>query len=273
VFRGPIDDQAAFDVENDVASFTGAFDGNQVEGDHTFQGEAFTFDGIIQQPVVEDTVTAGPPVQPAPLVGVIGEDVVIEPVADGGESDGSLPGAVAGGVLALVGAGLLLGAGRSMGRDCSAHRAALQSSITAHERAVEQLQGIDEQLKAIGARLEESRGRLEATAPGRAELRETAFTAELVPAPEAVLGDLVASRPGADEATRDAVFGHGLGLKQQQQLRMERAQAERAVADAAGAVRGAEAALAGCEGRPPRTLEEALRDRPQPSVVETREVM
>ena len=273
-FKGPIDEAVEFEIRNQSGMFAGRFEGDRVSGDHEFQGEPFTFEGTIEKPVVEKIVTDGPPPQEAvPVAGGIGEGVTIQPAETNSESDANVSGAVAGGALALVGAGLVLGAGRSLSRDCSEQQATLQSAITDHGKAVDRLQNLEAQLKGTADRLAESRGKLEAMAPGRAEVRETGFSAELVPAPEAVLADLVASRPGTDEAINDAVFGHGLGLKTQQELRMQRAQAERAVAEAAAAVGRAEAALARCEGRSPRSLEEALRDRPQPPVVETREVM
>ncbi len=54
-FTGTIDDQASFDVENDVGSFVGRFVKNEVMGKHIFDGNPYTLTGTLSDSVEETT--------------------------------------------------------------------------------------------------------------------------------------------------------------------------------------------------------------------------
>ncbi len=116
VFTGTIDGQANFLVDNPQGSFEGSFVGDTFSAAHIFEGEQFTADGTIEQPLVEQTVTMGEaPPAPPPLAGGIGDAVVFEPGGTGDQGGASIPGAVGGLFLAGVGSMLLVQDWRSKG--------------------------------------------------------------------------------------------------------------------------------------------------------------
>lgn len=103
-FLGTIDDEANFDVANEIGAFDGMIAADHVTGDHVYRGRNYTIDGTLDQPVVDEKKVTDP-VPPAhqPLVQGIGEGLGFVPVSDTAGGGANIPAGLGG--IALIGLG------------------------------------------------------------------------------------------------------------------------------------------------------------------------
>jgi hypothetical protein len=264
-FRGPIDDQATFDVRNAQASFAGSFEDDRVQGDHVFQGqEGFTFEGTIDKPVVQDTVTEGPPPdEQPPLAGGI-RNVRLE--ADSAEGDGvNVPGAVGGLLLVGVGAGLVVADARrgAKRKSCDEERAALERAIAAYQALLGAYETAQERWYEASQKAGEAMGRLEGALPpgytaGLSQMGTV--TVEHEGGFFDTMAEMMAPRPDKEwQDIRDETQSqYDLARAYEEDIGRLEAQITVALQE----VLDREALLARCEERPPRT--DVAQPPPQP---------
>lgn len=252
-FTGTIDQQGAFSVDNQVGSFVGTIQGDQVEADHEYQNESFTMTGTLTVPIVKET-----DVQPNEVFTLTIGDVVFQQPAGSTSDDGAnIPAAAGGGVLAVVGGGLLI-LDRTSKRDCSKQQKALDAALGTYRRVKEDLREAEERLPAAMEEAERARAELkEALPPG----------ATIEGFHHALLSIDYSGTENAEIA--ESVFGEDvepLLREYQEALSAERAlrgqidhDQENIVYDEDD-VRDAERALAECEERDPRDFDDLFSD-------------
>jgi hypothetical protein len=142
-FTGTIDQQGAFSVDNQVGSFDGTFEGDQVTADHVYQGEPFTMTGTLTVPIVKET-----DIQPNEVFTWKVSETVIQQQPAGSTSDdgANVPAVAGGGILAVLGAGLLL-IDRPSRRDCSKERAKLETYLEIYQNTLAEVQRLKERLE------------------------------------------------------------------------------------------------------------------------------
>jgi hypothetical protein len=255
-FKGTIDEEASFEVRNPQASFTGTFQGDRVEGDHEFQGEPFTFDGTIEKPVVEKTITDAPPGQDmVPVAGAIGDDVTLEPVGAGDQEGANVAGAVVGLLLMGAGTGLIVADARrgTTAKSCNEDQLALERALAAYESVLGKYEAARERWHEANHKAGDAMDRLDgALPPGyNAGLSQTGtVTVEHEGGFFDTMAEMMAARPDKEwQDIRDEAQSH-FNLARMYEEDMRRLEPE--ITKALQEVRDCEALLARCEGRAPR---------------------